>query len=57
MGDYSNGPGLTGVIALDMEYDYSEKSSTYTLHLTELGGTPFIGERTGDTTALGQTFG
>ncbi len=57
MGDYSNGPGLTGVIALDMEYDYSENSSTYTLHLTELGGTPFIGERTGDTTALGQTFG
>lgn len=56
-GNYSNGPGLTGVIALDREYHYSEDDSTITLNVRELGGTPFLGERTGETTVLTQSVG
>lgn len=56
-GKWSNGPGLEGTIALEAISDYTEDEYTTTLYVTELGGTPFIGENTGDTTALWQTFG
>lgn len=56
-GRYSGGPVLEGAIALNAAYDYGEIIPAFTLHITELGGTPFIGERTGETTVLAQTFG
>lgn len=56
-GLYSNGPGLEGAIALEGEYDYGGSFPTCTLNITELSGTPFIGERTGETAALVQSFG
>lgn len=52
---FSNGPGLCGAVALRTAYDYG--TGEYTLYVTELGGTPLLGEQTGDTTALAQTFG
>lgn len=54
---YSNGPGIVGVIALNTEFDYSGDFPAYTLNVSELGGTPFIGEQTGETTTLVQSFG
>ena len=54
---YSNGPGVEGVIALDVEYDYRAAVPTCTLTITELGGTPFIGEQTGETTVFVKSFG
>lgn len=52
---FSNGPGLSGAVALRTEYD--DNLGAYMLYVTELGGTPLVGEQTGDTTALAQTFG
>ena len=51
-GEFSNGPGLTGVIALDQRSEFNGGDYESTLTITELGGTPFLGEQTGDTTTL-----
>ena len=51
-GEFSNGPGLTGVIALDQRSEFNAGDYESTLTITELGGTPFLGEQTGDTTTL-----
>ena len=51
----SNGPGLSGAVILKTEYDYD--MAAYTLLVTELSGTPLVGDQTGDTTALARTFG
>lgn len=52
-GSGSNGPGLKGAVALEMWQD----ADGPVLDITELGGTPLIGEQTGDTTSLARTFG
>ncbi|MGM9624085.1 MAG: hypothetical protein ACI3XM_00125 [Eubacteriales bacterium] len=52
----SNGPGLWGTVALDMEVYYGDGVSDK-LYVRELGGTPLLGVQTGDTTVLEQSFG
>lgn len=56
-GEFSNGPGLTGVVALDQRSEFDGDGYESTLTVTELGGMPFLGEQTGDTTTLTQSFG
>lgn len=56
-GTFSNGPGITGVIALDQRFEFNGDDYESTLTVTELGGTPFLGEQTGDTTTFAQSFG
>lgn len=56
-GEFSNGPGLTGVVALDQRSKFTGDDYESTLTVTELGGTPLLGEQTGDTTVLVQSFG
>ena len=56
-GAFSNGPGLTGVAAFDQQSQFSGNDYESTLTVTELGGTPLIGEQTGDTTVLMSSFG
>lgn len=51
-GKFSNGPGLTGVIALAQRSEFNGDDYESILTVTELGGTPFLGEQTGDTTTL-----
>ena len=45
------------MIVLDVEYDYRAAVPTCTLTITELGGMPFIGEQTGETTVFVKRFG
>lgn len=52
-GTGSNGPGLNGAVALEMW----QGADGPVLDITELGGTPLIGEQAGDTTSLARTFG
>lgn len=52
-GEYSNGPGMNGTAA----FETWQNDDGLVLDITELGGTPFIGNQTGDTTALGRTLG
>ena len=54
--EFSNGSGLTGVVALDQRSEFNEYDYESTLTVTELGGTPFLGEKTGDKTTLVQSF-
>lgn len=56
-GPFSNGPGLTGAAAFDQRSQFSGNDYESTLTVTELGGTPLIGEQTGDTTVLMSSFG
>lgn len=56
-GAFSNGPGLTGVAAFDQQSRFSGNDYESTLTVTELGGTPLIGEQTGDKTVFMQNFG
>lgn len=56
-GAFSNGPGLTGVVAFDQRSQFSGNDYESTLTVTELGGTPLLGEQTGDKTVLMQSFG
>ena len=56
-GEFSNGPGQTGVVALDQRSEFNGGDYESTLTVTELGGTPFLGNQTGDMTALAQSFG
>ena len=56
-GAFSNGPGLTGVAAFDQRSRFSGNDYESTLTITELGGTPLIGEQTGDKTVFMQSFG
>lgn len=56
-GEFSNGSGLTGVVAFDQRPEFNGDDYESTLIVTELGGTPFLGEQTGDTTTLAQSFG
>ena len=56
-GAFSNGPGLTGVAAFDQRSQFSGNDYESTLTVTELGGTPLLGEQTGDTTVLMSSFG
>lgn len=56
-GAFSNGPGLTGAAAFDQRSRFSGNDYESTLTITELGGTPLIGELTGDKTAFMQSFG
>lgn len=51
-GNGSNGPGITGAVALEMWWD----ADGSILNITELGGTPLIGEQTGDMTSLAKYF-
>lgn len=52
----SNVPCLSGTVALDTEVIYGDNVSNR-LYIRELGGTPLLGQQTGDTTVLKQTFG
>ncbi|MGN0372766.1 MAG: hypothetical protein ACI4F3_08125 [Enterocloster sp.] len=54
-GEFSNGPGMTGVIALNQWFEFDGDKYESMLTVTELGGTPFLGEQTGDTMTL--TYG
>lgn len=56
-GAFSNGPGLTGVVAFDQRSQFNGDDYESTLTVTELGGTPLLGEQTGDTTVLMSSFG
>ena len=56
-GAFSNGPGLTGAAAFDQRSQFSGNDYESTLTVTELGGTPLLGEQTGDKTVLMQSFG
>ena len=56
-GAFSNGPGLTGVVAFDQRSQFNGDDYESTLTVTELGGTPLLGEQTGDTTFLMSSFG
>ena len=56
-GAFSNGLGLTGVVAFDQRSQFSGNDYESTLTVTELGGTPLLGEQTGDKTVLMQSFG
>lgn len=51
-GAFSNGPGLTGAAAFDQRSGFNGDDYESTLTVTELGGTPLLGEQTGDTTVL-----
>lgn len=56
-GPFSNGPGLAGVAAFDQRSGFNGDDYESTLTVTELGGTPLLGDQTGDTTVLMQSFG
>ena len=56
-GAFSNGPGLTGVVAFDQRSQFNGDDYESTLTVTELGGTPLLGEQTGDTTVLMSSYG
>ena len=56
-GAFSNGPGLTGVAAFDQRSEFNGDDYESTLTVTELCGTPLLGDQTGDTTVLMQSFG
>ena len=56
-GAFSNGPGLTGAAAFDQRSQFNGDDYESTLTVTELGGTPLLGEQTGDTTILMSSFG
>lgn len=49
---FSNGPGITGVIALDQQSEFNGDNFESILAVTELGGTPFLGEQTEDVMTL-----
>lgn len=49
----SNGPGLTGVVALETEYFDDDIMLT----VTELHGTPLLGKSTGEVTTLLKSYG
>lgn len=54
---FSNGPGLTGVVAFDRRSEFNGDDYENTLTVTELAGTPLLGEQTGDATVLMPSFG
>lgn len=56
-GAFSNGPGLIGAAAFDQRSQFNGNDYESTLTVTELGGTPLLGERTGDTTVLMSSSG
>ena len=47
---YEEDPDVCGVFALDVTYDYTGEEFVTTLYVTNLGGTPFFGDETGDVT-------
>ena len=56
-GAFSNGPGLTGAVAFDLRSGFNGDDYETALTVTELAGTPLLGNQTGDTTVLIQSFG